>query len=78
MNTYAVILISGHSRKFRFGEDKRFEVLCLGNILILGIDVDDMEAWLVSVHGVKDYLQKYIVNANWMIKEGMREAVVHW
>lgn len=50
---YSVILISGHRSELGLGEDKRAEVFRLRCVLVPLVDVDDVEARLVAVHGIQ-------------------------
>ena len=48
-----VVLVGRHRRKFRLREDESSEVFRLGCVLRPLVDVDDVEARLVAVHGIQ-------------------------
>ena len=51
-----MILIRGNGGEFGFGEDERLKVLCMRHVLRLWVDVDGVEARLIFVHRVENYL----------------------
>ena len=56
MATDPVVLVGGDSHELGFGENEGPEVLRPRHVFRLRIDVDDVEARLVAVHGVEDDL----------------------
>ena len=52
-----MVLVGGDSHELGFREDERPEVLCLRHVLCLGVDVYDVKARLILVHGVQDNLE---------------------
>lgn len=55
---YPVVLISSHRRELGLGENERAEVLRLRGVLVLLVDVHDVEARLVAVHGIQYDLKR--------------------
>lgn len=48
-----MILIGRDGRELRLWEDERAKVLCLRSVLGPLVDVDNVEAGLVAVHGIQ-------------------------
>ena len=53
-----MILVGRHGREFGLGEDEGSEILRLRGVLCPLVDVDHVEARLVSVHGIQNDLQR--------------------
>ena len=57
-----MILVGCHGREFRLGEDEGAKVLRLRSVFAPLVDVDNVEARLVAVHGIQYDLHSRVEN----------------